>query len=124
MDGTRYVRSADISTADGFSREAGGAADSYTSFNSLDRGIARRNRRIDAIAGHVDIRFHGDGPGSNADGRGVYDMIRRACGLPRDYVLSPSDEITRETWRLNQFAEESPPIEVGQAVQVPIRLCP
>ena len=59
-----------------------------------------------------------------ADDRGVYDVIRRACGLPRDYVLSPSDEITRETWRLNQFAEESPPIEVGQAVQVPIRLCP
>ncbi len=59
-----------------------------------------------------------------ADDRGVYDVIRRACGLPRDYFLYPGDEITQQTWLLNEFAEESPSIEVGQAIQVPIHLCP
>ena len=59
-----------------------------------------------------------------AGDRGVYDVIRRACGLPRDYILSPNDEITQETWLLNEFAEENPLVEEGQAIQVPIHLCP
>ena len=56
--------------------------------------------------------------------RGVYDVIRRACGLPSSHVLSPGDVIIQETWKLNEFIEESPHVETGQAIQVPIHLCP
>jgi hypothetical protein len=56
--------------------------------------------------------------------RGVYDVIRRACGLERDYPLSQHDRIVQETWVLNEFAEDSPRIQVGQEIRVPVYLCP
>lgn len=56
--------------------------------------------------------------------RGVYDVVRRACGLPSDYVLNPDNEIVRETRQLNGFAEESPTIFEGQEIRVPTYLCP
>jgi hypothetical protein len=56
--------------------------------------------------------------------RGVYDVIRRACGLERDYPLSQRDGIVQETWALNEFVEGSPKIQVGQEIQVPVYLCP
>lgn len=56
--------------------------------------------------------------------RGVYDVVKRACGLPRDYILAPGDAIVRETWRLNSFVGERPKIYEGQGIQVPIHLCP
>jgi hypothetical protein len=56
--------------------------------------------------------------------RGAYDVVRRACGLPRDYVLSTDDEIVQETWQLNSFVGGSPPIFEGQEIQVPTYLCP
>jgi len=59
-----------------------------------------------------------------ASDRGVYDVVRRACGLPRDYGLAPSDEIMQETRRLNGWVVEDPVIFEGQEIQVPIYLCP
>ena len=59
-----------------------------------------------------------------ANDRGVYDVVRRACGLSGNYTLSPDDEIVQETWKLNGFVEENPPIIEGQEIQVPIHLCP
>jgi len=56
--------------------------------------------------------------------RGLYDVIRRACELPVDYILTPHDEITQETRRLNGFAVENPTIFEGQTIRVPIYLCP
>jgi len=59
-----------------------------------------------------------------ASDRGLYDVIRRACGLPRDYILTPDDVIAQETWQLNSFGVENPTIFEGQAIQVPVHLCP
>jgi len=59
-----------------------------------------------------------------ANDRGVYDVVRRACGLSRGYVLSLDDEIVQETWQLNGFVVENPAIFEGQEIQVPTYLCP
>ena len=59
-----------------------------------------------------------------ASDRGAYDVVRRACDLPRNYVLSPDNEIVQETWQLNGFVGERPTIFEGQEIQVPIYLCP
>ena len=59
-----------------------------------------------------------------ASDRGAYDVVRRACGLPRNYVLRSDDEIVQETWQSNGFVEENPEISNGQEIQVPIYLCP
>jgi len=56
--------------------------------------------------------------------RGVYDVVRRSCGLPKEYVLTLTDEIVRETWQLNGFSEKSPPIFEGQEILIPTYLCP
>ena len=61
---------------------------------------------------------------AEASDRGVYDVVRRACGLSRNYVLSLDDEIVRETWQLNGFVGENPAIFEGQEIQIPIHLCP
>ena len=59
-----------------------------------------------------------------ASDRGLYDVVRRACGLPKDALLAPGDEIVRETRRMNGFSAEDPTIFEGQAIQVPTHLCP
>ena len=59
-----------------------------------------------------------------ANDRGAYDVVRRACELSRNYVLSLDDEIVQETWQLNGFTGERPPIFEGQEIQVPVHLCP
>lgn len=59
-----------------------------------------------------------------ASDRGVYDVVRRACELSSNYVLSLDDEIVQETWRLNSFVRENPAIFEGQEIQVPTYLCP
>jgi hypothetical protein len=59
-----------------------------------------------------------------ASDRGLYDVVRRACGLTMDYTLVPSNEIVQETWRLNGFVEANPRIHKGQDILVPIYLCP
>ena len=59
-----------------------------------------------------------------ASDRGLYDVVRRACGLPKDALLAPGDEIVRETRRVNGFSAEDPTIFEGQAIQVPTHLCP
>jgi len=59
-----------------------------------------------------------------ASDRGLYDVIRRACGLPRDYILTLDDAIAQETWRLNGFDVENPTIFEEQPIQVPVHLCP
>ena len=56
--------------------------------------------------------------------RGVYDVLRRACALADDHPLSGDDALVQETWRLNEFAGESPTIRPGQEIRVPVRLCP
>ncbi len=59
-----------------------------------------------------------------ANDRGAYDIVRRACGLSRNYVLSLDDKIVQEVWQLNGFIGENPPIFEGQEIQIPIHLCP
>lgn len=59
-----------------------------------------------------------------ATDRGLYDVVRRACGLSRDYVLAPSDGIVQETRWLNGFTVENPRISAGKKIKVPVYLCP
>jgi hypothetical protein len=59
-----------------------------------------------------------------ASDRGLYDVVRRACGLPKSHIFRQSEEIVQETWRLNGFVVENPDIHLGQEIQVPTYLCP
>jgi hypothetical protein len=56
--------------------------------------------------------------------RGLYDVVRRACGLPKSHILRPGEEIVQATWQLNGFVVEDPDIHLGQEIQVPTYLCP
>ena len=56
--------------------------------------------------------------------RGLNDVVRRACELPRDYLLDPDDAIMQETRELNGFILKDPIIFEGQEVLVPVYLCP
>jgi hypothetical protein len=59
-----------------------------------------------------------------ASDRGLYDVVRRACGLPKSHILLPTDEIMQETRRLNGLVVKNPGIHPGQEIQVPTYLCP
>lgn len=56
--------------------------------------------------------------------RGLYDVVRRACKLPRGYVLASNDKVVQETKQLNDFVLDNPVLLEDQEVKVPVYLCP